>query len=126
MKIQTFAATSLLLGSLVLSSSAKPVSKRAVTIVRNGVITVKSHDKFLSFHARRGQTIRASVVSKTSGYAPLLFITAPSGLNLTQSKETSYKAKLPETGFYQVRVGTNQMASENSGNSAYHLEIRVR
>ena len=103
-------------------------AKRAtspVTLIRTGVNANGKPQRIYTFRARRGQTIRATVSSKTRGFYPLLFITSPSGQNLTQDKNTSYSARLQETGLYRVRAGVNLMAT-NATSGAYRLFVRVR
>lgn len=109
-----------------LSAAPRKTAPARVAIVRSGSFGSKDPNPTASFRAHRGQTIAARVRSKTRGYVPLLFITSPSGRNLTQSKETAYSATAKESGLYRVRIGTNFMASENSGRSAYTLKILVR
>lgn len=90
-----------------------------------GVNTNHSAQRTTTFRARRGQIVHAWVESKTRGFYPLLFITSPSGRNLTQSKNTSYSAQLRETGLYRVRVGVNFMATQTTS-GATRLFVRVR
>ena len=125
MKIQTFAVASLLLGSLVSISNARPASKHSLTMMRSGTITNKTPNPIFYFRAHRGQKVSVSVSSPTREFYPLVFITSPSGEELIQYKQTSYSAKLPETGRYKVRVGVNLMAT-NALRGRYRLEVRVR
>ncbi len=55
----------------------------------------------------------------------MFFITSPSGVELLQYKQTSYSARLPETGRYQVRVGVNFMATQTTRGN-YRMKLRVR
>lgn len=120
MKPRLLIATSLCL----LAAPCAQARPRPLAITRSGVISEGVRPTF-SFHARRGQTIRAVVTSSTGGFYPLFFITSPSGSELLQYKQTSYSARLPETGRYQVRVGVNFMATQvRRGN--YRLKLRVR
>ncbi len=130
MKIQPVALTFLLLASLAPVAGARCVAgarraRKSLVLIRTGVIANRDSERTYMFRARRGQTIRAFVDSKTPGFYPLLFITSPSGRNLTQDKNTSYSARLKETGVYQVRAGVNLMATETTS-GAYYLSIRVR
>lgn len=124
MKTRHLAFAALLLASAAASSGAqaRPTSR---VFVRTGILRVNRQNTLtlLSFRARRGQKISARVTSKT--FAPLLFITSPSGRNLIEGKKTSYSACLSETGRYRVRVGVNYMATGAQGGT-YRLQVRLR
>lgn len=121
MKTRSLVLASLLLTAFAPVAQARP---KPLAITRSGVLSKGVRPTF-SFRARRGQRIRASINSTTGGFYPLFFITSPSGTELLQYKQTSYSARLPETGCYQVRVGVNFMATQTTRGN-YRLKLRVR
>jgi hypothetical protein len=108
----------------LLAAPGAQARPKPLAITRSGVLSEGVRPTF-SFRARRGQRIRASINSTTGGFYPMFFITSPSGVELLQYKQTSYSARLPETGRYQVRVGVNFMATQTTRGN-YRMKLRVR